>query len=262
MMGGEEQPGASADPRLDRTRTFLRASHRHCAETGGWRFDRDAPRRTRPLLGWRPNTGRCPTARFSPARCTSSTLTPARCGTPIQRFSCTAAAGKARTTWAWAMDIGPDCTTSSRRVQGLLRRLTAVMAAGLSPRLARPDWPALYVRHGHRRSSWPRGQQSAQEVEPGRATPAIRRSNSCRRATNFATAGWRDGPETVGHPRRRFAGDKIGPAVIATHSAGGPFGWLVADQRPRSSRPRLRGGRGCGLCRAESVGAHQCAAGL
>jgi pimeloyl-ACP methyl ester carboxylesterase len=27
--------------------------------------------------------------------------------------------------------------------------------------------------------------------------------------------------------------DKIGPAVVITHSAGGPFGWLVADQRPR-----------------------------
>jgi pimeloyl-ACP methyl ester carboxylesterase len=26
--------------------------------------------------------------------------------------------------------------------------------------------------------------------------------------------------------------DKIGPAVLVTHSAGGPFGWLVADQRP------------------------------
>ena len=26
--------------------------------------------------------------------------------------------------------------------------------------------------------------------------------------------------------------DKIGPAVIVTHSAGGPFGWLVANQRP------------------------------
>jgi pimeloyl-ACP methyl ester carboxylesterase len=26
--------------------------------------------------------------------------------------------------------------------------------------------------------------------------------------------------------------DKIGPSVIVTHSAGGPFGWLVADQRP------------------------------
>jgi pimeloyl-ACP methyl ester carboxylesterase len=26
--------------------------------------------------------------------------------------------------------------------------------------------------------------------------------------------------------------DKIGPAVIVTHSAGGPFGWLVANERP------------------------------
>jgi pimeloyl-ACP methyl ester carboxylesterase len=26
--------------------------------------------------------------------------------------------------------------------------------------------------------------------------------------------------------------DKIGPAIIVTHSAGGPFGWLVAESRP------------------------------
>jgi len=26
--------------------------------------------------------------------------------------------------------------------------------------------------------------------------------------------------------------DKIGPAIVQTHSAGGPFGWLVADRRP------------------------------
>ena len=26
--------------------------------------------------------------------------------------------------------------------------------------------------------------------------------------------------------------DKIGPAIIVTHSAGGPFGWLVAEARP------------------------------
>lgn len=26
--------------------------------------------------------------------------------------------------------------------------------------------------------------------------------------------------------------EKIGPAILLTHSAGGPFGWLVADQRP------------------------------
>jgi pimeloyl-ACP methyl ester carboxylesterase len=27
--------------------------------------------------------------------------------------------------------------------------------------------------------------------------------------------------------------DKIGPAIIQTHSAGGPFGWLVAAERPQ-----------------------------
>jgi pimeloyl-ACP methyl ester carboxylesterase len=26
--------------------------------------------------------------------------------------------------------------------------------------------------------------------------------------------------------------DRIGPAIIQTHSAGGSFGWLAADQRP------------------------------
>ena len=26
--------------------------------------------------------------------------------------------------------------------------------------------------------------------------------------------------------------DKIGPAIVQTHSAGGPFGWLTADERP------------------------------
>ena len=27
--------------------------------------------------------------------------------------------------------------------------------------------------------------------------------------------------------------DKIGPAIVQTHSAGGPFGWLVANERPQ-----------------------------
>ena len=26
--------------------------------------------------------------------------------------------------------------------------------------------------------------------------------------------------------------DKIGPAIVQTHSAGGPFGWVTADERP------------------------------
>ena len=27
--------------------------------------------------------------------------------------------------------------------------------------------------------------------------------------------------------------DKIGPSIIQTHSAGGPFGWIVANERPK-----------------------------
>jgi pimeloyl-ACP methyl ester carboxylesterase len=27
--------------------------------------------------------------------------------------------------------------------------------------------------------------------------------------------------------------DRIGPAILVTHSAGGPFGWLVANERPK-----------------------------
>ncbi|MGE0594366.1 MAG: alpha/beta fold hydrolase [Vicinamibacterales bacterium] len=30
--------------------------------------------------------------------------------------------------------------------------------------------------------------------------------------------------------------DRIGPAIVQTHSAGGPFGWLVAEARPRLVR--------------------------
>ncbi len=44
------------------------------------------------------------------------------------------------------------------------------------------------------------------------------------------------GPE-VAHEVWRSRGaellDKIGPAIILTHSAGGPFGWLVAEARPK-----------------------------
>jgi pimeloyl-ACP methyl ester carboxylesterase len=42
--------------------------------------------------------------------------------------------------------------------------------------------------------------------------------------------------QAIAHPVWRERGamllDKIGPAIIVTHSAGGPFGWLVAEARP------------------------------
>ena len=31
--------------------------------------------------------------------------------------------------------------------------------------------------------------------------------------------------------------DRIGPAIVLTHSQSGTFGWLIADGRPTSSRP-------------------------
>jgi pimeloyl-ACP methyl ester carboxylesterase len=30
--------------------------------------------------------------------------------------------------------------------------------------------------------------------------------------------------------------DRIGPAILQTHSAGGPFGWVVADERPKLTK--------------------------
>jgi pimeloyl-ACP methyl ester carboxylesterase len=49
-------------------------------------------------------------------------------------------------------------------------------------------------------------------------------ANSAARDGQLAQTLWRQyGAELI---------DRIGPAVIVTHSAGGPFGWLVANERP------------------------------
>jgi pimeloyl-ACP methyl ester carboxylesterase len=49
-------------------------------------------------------------------------------------------------------------------------------------------------------------------------------ANSAPRDTQLAQSLWRQyGSELL---------DKVGPAIIVTHSAGGPFGWLVANERP------------------------------
>jgi pimeloyl-ACP methyl ester carboxylesterase len=53
-------------------------------------------------------------------------------------------------------------------------------------------------------------------------------ANSTPRDGQLAQTLWRQyGAELI---------DRIGPAVIVTHSAGGPFGWLVADERPKLVR--------------------------
>ena len=49
-------------------------------------------------------------------------------------------------------------------------------------------------------------------------------ANSTPRDAQLAQSLWRQyGAELL---------DRIGPAVLVTHSAGGPFGWLVANERP------------------------------
>jgi pimeloyl-ACP methyl ester carboxylesterase len=49
-------------------------------------------------------------------------------------------------------------------------------------------------------------------------------ANSAPRDTQMAQTLWRThGAELV---------DRIGPTILVTHSAGGPFGWLVANERP------------------------------
>jgi pimeloyl-ACP methyl ester carboxylesterase len=45
-------------------------------------------------------------------------------------------------------------------------------------------------------------------------------------------AGGPDSQHLVWRQRGAMLLDKIGPAIIMTHSAGGPFGWLVAEIRP------------------------------
>ena len=47
-----------------------------------------------------------------------------------------------------------------------------------------------------------------------------------------APAGGPDPQHLVWRQRGAMLLDKIGPAIIVTHSAGGPFGWLVAEVRP------------------------------
>jgi pimeloyl-ACP methyl ester carboxylesterase len=49
-------------------------------------------------------------------------------------------------------------------------------------------------------------------------------ANSAPRDNQLAQTLWRQyGAELI---------DRIGPSIIVTHSAGGPFGWLVANERP------------------------------
>jgi pimeloyl-ACP methyl ester carboxylesterase len=49
---------------------------------------------------------------------------------------------------------------------------------------------------------------------------------------SYVTGAGQDVAHAVWRERGAMLLDKIGPAIIMTHSAGGPFGWLVAEARP------------------------------
>ena len=59
---------------------------------------------------------------------------------------------------------------------------------------------------------------------PGPPVPFGTPSPAQTQMTVLAHTAWRE--------RGAMLLDKIGPAIIMTHSAGGPFGWLVAEIRP------------------------------
>jgi pimeloyl-ACP methyl ester carboxylesterase len=66
------------------------------------------------------------------------------------------------------------------------------------------------------------------------ATPAGR-GGAAAAAPPPADGGVSGGAETahmVWRQRGAMLVDKIGPSIVMTHSAGGPFGWLVAEVRP------------------------------
>jgi pimeloyl-ACP methyl ester carboxylesterase len=72
-----------------------------------------------------------------------------------------------------------------------------------------------------------------------------------------APAGGPDPQHLVWRQRGAMMLDKIGPAIIMTHSAGGPFGWLVAEIRPNLVKGIIAiegggqpfGGQNAGACR-------------
>ena len=86
------------------------------------------------------------------------------------------------------------------------------------------------------RRTWRRGTWCCGCGRPGcgrraRGTPAVAAAPVVLGPTGMP-AGGPDSQHMVWRQRGAMLLDKIGPAIIMTHSAGGPFGWLVAEIRP------------------------------
>ena len=104
-----------------------------------------------------------------------------------------------------------------------LDRLTAGMGGSY---VTQP--PAGAGRQGAAAPAAPGGRGAAAQGGPGRggapAGPPPPANQGAAGQPNVQHMAWRDaGAELL---------DKIGPAIIMTHSAGGPFGLLVAEARP------------------------------
>ncbi len=59
--------------------------------------------------------------------------------------------------------------------------------------------------------------------------PAVDQFMAQQRPMRFDTAEY---AHSVSRKRAGELLDRIGPAIVVTHSAGGPFGWIAADARP------------------------------
>ena len=127
--------------------------------------------------------------------------------------------------------VGLGAPLRAGRLHGVSRRSSRARPLGVSPRRARRDRPARHLRPADARHG---DVGAGRRTSSGRAPPAtwaIRWSISSWRppTPRRATRSWR---RTCGGATAPQLVDRIGPCVILTHSAGGPFGWLVANERP------------------------------
>src|SRR4029450_7093100 len=158
-------------------------------------------------------------------------------------------AARCSATWASASNQGGHITTCRKDIESISSIVRATVARPIIP--TRSD---RLVRTSHTRRSrqTPAGPRAGHTTQSPR--PAI--AAGTRRAAVGPNHQW-PGTGDIGDPLldQDLAGqnaaigdnvfahklwasrgaellDKIGPAIIQVHSAGGPFGWIVANERP------------------------------
>ena len=88
---------------------------------------------------------------------------------------------------------------------------------------------AMFVAPERSDRAWPAAASHTAWPEGDEATNGFVASGGPMRLD--VAAGQRDGAAAIAHLL-----DRIGPAVLVTHSASGPVGWLAADHRPSAVR--------------------------